>query len=456
MAGSANGPYADLFQERSFGPFLLAGAFQLAAPSGVQVILLFSVALAYPAADRTTFGALALAFLGLSSTIPTLLTAVFSGAFADRHDRGVLMRTANLCALLATAGLAADLVLRPGGRVPFPGPHGFYIPEWLLLSYPAWAAVAATSTLFRPAYNTLVPRFVEPEALGRANGLIYAVAAIASAIATVSVGLLLTVGPSEYALAIPFVLFFATQVTLLFIHTDLSVERRASTRRPIWTDAREGFSYLLHRRDLLEITVAALLINFLTAVALVELALYVVSWLGLVQGIYYGAMVAAATLGTATGFLLIGHIRFEARAGRVMILLVFAMAASLLALGSVRSIWLALPILFAYGLAPGMITTVFLSTIQATVPDEKMGRVFAADELGSFSLVPAGQWAGGLLTLAIGVQGVFLFAGSAVGVLGLTMLGTFGALRSLGYDPNRPPGGDEPADGPGEAKARPG
>ncbi|MGP8134697.1 MAG: hypothetical protein ACLQD8_00940, partial [Thermoplasmata archaeon] len=316
MAEPATGRYADLFRERSFRPFLMAGAFQLAAPSAVQVILLFSVALAYPKAERETYGALALAFLGLSSTVPTLLTAVFSGAFADRYDRGALMRGANLCALLATAGLAADLILRPGARIPFPGPRGFYLPEWLVLSYPVWAAVAATSTLFRPAYNTLVPRLVEQRALGRANGLIYAVAAISSALATVAVGVLLTVGPSEYALAIPFGLFFATQVTLLLIGIDLSVERPA-VRRPIWIDAWEGFAYLWKRVDLLEITVAALFVNFLTALALVELALYVVSWLGLVQGIYYGAMVAAATLGTACGFLLIGHLRFEERAGRV-------------------------------------------------------------------------------------------------------------------------------------------
>jgi MFS family permease len=444
MAEPGSGRYADLFRERSFRPFLLVGAFQFAAPAAVQVILLFSVALAYPAPERTTYGALALAFLGLSSTIPTLLTAVFSGAIADRYDRGALMRGANLCALLATALLAADLIVRPGARVPISGPHGFYLPEWTLFAYPAWAAVASTSTLFRPAYNTVVPRLVERHALGRANGLIYAVAAIASAIASVSVGILLTVGPSEYALAIPFGLFFATQVTLLLVGIDLSVDR-PSVRRPIWTEAKEGFAYLGHRRDLLEITVAALVVNFLTALALVELALYVVSWLGLVQGYYYGAMVASATLGTACGFLAIGQFRFEERAGRVMIALVFAMGFALVALALVRSIWLALPILFVYGLAPGMITTVFLSTIQATVPDEKMGRVFAADELGSISLVPAGQWAGGLLTLSIGVQGTYLIAGGSIGVLGLTMLGTFGALRRLGYHPHDPGAAGEPA-----------
>lgn len=444
MAEPAAARYADLFRERSFRPFLVAGAFQLAAPSAVQVILLFSIALAYPGPERTTYGALALAFLGLSSTVPTLLMAVFSGALADRYDRGALMRGANLLALLATAGLAADLLVRPGGRLPVPGPHGFYLPTWVLYSYPVWATVAATSTVFRPAYNTLVPRMVEQHALGRANGLIYAVAALASAAATVSVGGLLTVAPVEYALAIPFALFFGTQVTLLLIGVDFSVDR-SKGRRPIWTEAREGFAYLVGRRDLFEITVSALLINFLTAVALVELALYVVSWLGLVQGIYYGAMIAAATLGTATGFLLIGRLRFEERAGRVMILLVFVIGLAVLALGLVRSVWIALPLLFLYGLAPGMITTVFLSTIQATVPDDKMGRVFAADEIGSYALVPVGQWSGGLLTLSLGVQGVFLFSGGAIVLLGLVMAGSFGAMRRLGYRPAPPASAAAPA-----------
>ena len=38
------------------------------------------------------------------------------------------------------------------------------------------------------------------------------------------------------------------------------------------------------------------------------------------------------------------------------------------------------------------------------VPDEKMGRVFAADE-ASLALVPFGQLAGGLVTLLLGVRG---------------------------------------------------
>jgi hypothetical protein len=424
--------YGDLFAVRSFRSFLTAGALQFAAPSTVLVVLLFAVVFAYPASDRLTYGAIALAFLGISSALPTLGTAFFAGAVADRHDRGRLMRVVNLGSIVATAAIALDVYFAPARHILVPGPSGFYLPLWILLAYPAWALVTVTSTLFRPAFNTSLPRLVERKNLGHANGLIYAIAALAGAAGTVGVGALLTVAPLVDALAVPFALFFATQVALLCVDADLAVHRVAPPRS-LGAETLAGFGFLYRRRALLEMTLAALVINFLSAVALVELALYVASWLNLSAGIWYGTVVAVATLGGAVGFLSIARVRFEARAGRVMILLTIVMGLALLALGLVRSVWLALPIVFLYGMMPGMVTTVFLSTVQATVPDEMMGRVFAADEVGSYALVPVGQATGGALTLFLGVQGVFLAAGGSIVFLGLVMVVAFGALRALGY-----------------------
>jgi len=375
---------------------------------------------------------LALALLGLSSTVPTLVAMFYSGALADRYDRGKLMRVVNLVGVVATAGLAALFVFQPGGRMNLPGPAGFYIPDWILLIYPLWAAVIVSSTIFRPAFNTSVPRVVQRELLGRANGAIYAVAGGVSAAGTVGVGILLTLAPAAYAFAVPFALFFVTQVALADVDVDLSVTRKGPVRS-LLREARNGFAYLARHRALLQITVAALAINFLVALATVELALYVTSWLGLTQGIWYGAMVAAATVGASVGFVLIGNVRFEARAGRALIALTCALGASLFALALVHTIWLALPIIFLFGTIPGMFTTIFLSTIQSNVPDEVMGRVFSADEVGSYALVPAGQYAGGELTLAAGVQGTYLFAGATLLVFGVFMFVAFGSLRNLSY-----------------------
>jgi len=437
--GSAGGRsplsrYSDLFRRPSFGAFLSAGALQLAAPATVLVVFLFAITLAYPAGERVTFGAYALTFLGLSSALPTLVGAFFSGALADRYDRGRLMRVVNLVSLLGVTAGAADLFLVPGGRVFVPLTPGFYFPVWVLLLYPCWATVVASATLFRPAYNSSIPRLVETHELGRANGVIYTAAAVVSAAATLGVGALLTVAPDGYALALSFLLFFATQVALLLVQVDLSVTPSARPRS-VRREALEGFSYLGRRRELLEITIAALLTNFLSAVALVELGLYVGSWLGLTQGIWYGAMVATSTLGVALGFSLISRFRFEPHAGRAIMGLTLAMGGSLFALGLVHSIWLALPVIFVYGMMPGMIMTVFLSTVQATVPDAMMGRVFSADEVGSYALVPFGQSAGGILTSAVGVQGTYLAAGGAIVAFGVVMVASFGALRRLGFHP---------------------
>jgi MFS family permease len=432
--GESLSRYSDLFRRRSFGPFLVAGALQFAAPAAILVILIFATTLAYPASDRGTYAPLALAFLGLAGTVPTLVAAFFSGALADRYDRGELMRTINLVSLLATAGAVADFVMAPGGHVGLPGPAGFYVPAWLLIAYPLWAIVIVTSTLFRPAFNSSLPRIVEPALLGRANGAIYSSAALASAAGTLVVGGMLTALPTAYAFSVPFLLLFATQAVLLAVDADLSVARLPRRRR-VWAEARDGFAYLGRRRELLEITIAALVVNFLSAIAFVELGLYVGLWLGLSAGIWYGAIVAASTLGVAAGFLLIPRLHFEPRAGRWVILLTSMMGVGLLGLGLVHSIWLALPIMFVYGMMPGMIQTVVLSTIQATVPDAMMGRVFSADEVGSYALIPLGQSTGGLLTLEVGVQGTFVTAGGAIGLFGLYMAATFGSLRRLGFTP---------------------
>lgn len=432
-------PLAAILRRESFPAFLTAGAAQFAGPSTALVVLIFSLALAYPS-GQSAYAAIALTLLGLSSALPTLAGAFVAGPLADRHDRHLLMRTANLLSLVATSGLAVDLFFAPSQRVAVGLLPGFYLPLWVLLSYPAWALLIATATLFRPAYNTSVPRFVGTAELGSANGLIYAIAAVVSATGTLVVGAALTLQGAVVALAVPFLLFLVTQVALVLVRTDLRVRREGPPPK-VRKFAAEGFSYLVRRRDLLELTIAALVVNLLAAVAFVQLALFVKDWLGLVSGLWYGAMISASTAGAACGLLAISRIRFEERAGLVLILLVLAMGLSLVALPLVRTIWLALPIIFVYGLMPGMIQTVFLSSVQATVPDEVMGRIFAADEVGSYLLVPFGQSLGGLLTVEIGIQGTYLVAGGSMVGLGVVMMGTFGALRSLAFHPREPTGG---------------
>jgi len=437
--------YRDLFRNRSFRWLSLAGAGSFAAPTASLVVLLYAITVTFlSSAHPVESAALALALLGLSSTVPTLGTAVFSGTIADRVDRRRLLRWVNAAALLATFGILLLLDMRPESTVAIPGDPWARFPEWILLLYPLWAIETTAVTLFRPAFNAAVPMLVPTESLGRANGAIYAIALGFSIGGSLAAGFVTNTQGPAIALVLPIVLFALTQVFLLGVDRPLSAPR-AGPPAPFLRDAANGYRYLWARRPILTITVAALAINFFSAVAFVELGLYVVDWLGVNDALLVGAMIAGGSLGAATGTLLVNRFRFEARAGRFLVVLVVLQGVTVGVLGVVRTIWIALPDMFLFGLFPGMFTTVFLATIQATVPNDLLGRVLAADEVGSFAMIPVGQFLGGTIAALYGVPLPFLLAGIGTVLVGL-LLGAVSGVRALGFTPHGggPPDGRPP------------
>lgn len=407
--------------------------------------------------------ALAISLLGLSAAFPTLAAAFVAGALADRVDRRRLMRWVNAISVLSVLGLVGLLAAEPTTTVVFP-PYlgGLGLPLWVLLLYPVWAVFYVASTLFRPTFNASIPRVLAPRELGAGNGLILTVSVGVSVAGSLAAGLLLDVAPSWAVMVIPLGLYLVAQFFLVALTGDFAM-RRTGRPKPFLTDVYAGFHYLAKRPELATITLAALAINFLTSLAFIMFSLYVYDYLRLGAG-FYGALLAFSTGGVAIGSVVAGRIRFERRAGRVLASLVFCLAATVLVLGFSRSPWIALPAVIAYGTAVGMFTTVFLAAIQGTVPDEILGRVLAADEVGSLALVPAGQYAGGLTTFVFGVANTFRLSGGLIAVVG-AVVGVLPSLRRFGFEPKelapRPAaprssavGGDPPPGDP-DAEAAP-
>lgn len=457
--------YRELLRNRAYRPFLASGALSYAAAPAVGIVLVWSVSTAYPGsiALRTSYAALALAFVGLAAAVPTLASAVLSGAFADRFDRARLLRLTNLFAIASTALLAVVFWSLPGASVALPGPPGFYLPLWLLLAIPLWAAMIASTTFFRPAFNALLPSVVDVPSLGSANGLVYAVAVIGSVASSLSAAAVLEVGNAGLAILVPLGLFAATALSLSAIPSAPAVaDRGEGDGRSFGRALSEGYRYLGAHPALLQITIASLMVNFFSAVAFVELGLYARIWLDASAAIDLAALTTGLYLGNGVGTLLAGRLRFEARSGLYLIVLAVLQGAAIVILAFSQSLAFSVAAMFCAGLTPGMATTVFLATIQATVPARVMGRVLSADEVGSFAMVPFGQYAGGLLTVAAGIQATFLLVGASIMAVGGGMA-AFGPLRRFGFDPKGPgpdraggapklpisPGGD----GPGTASA---
>lgn len=398
--------------------FLLAGTFSLAAPTTAIIVLQSEIATAYPASSAS-FSLLALSFLGLAATIPTLGAAVVSGALADRYDRPRLLRWIGGISLATTVLVAWIFAAAPVANIAVPGPAGFTLPLWFLLALPFWAALMAAITIFRPAFNAALPNLVPTESLGRANGLILGLTVAVAALAQVVTGLLAARTNAETALFVPIVLFALAEYLLFRIGPQPNPPPRP--HRSFLADAQQGYGYLGRRRELLAVTLASLAINFLSALAFVELAFYVRHDLAETAA-FLGYLYAMATLGSGAGALLITRVRFERRLGRVLALLTLGMAVALLLLGVTRSPGIALFDMFLFGLFPGMFQIAFLAGVQATVPNELLGRVLAADEVGSLAFVPVGQYAGGTISYAIGIESTYLAAGGGMAVVGAALL----------------------------------
>jgi MFS family permease len=428
--------YGSLLSNPRIRRFGIAGSFSYAAPAALVLILVWSIATAPEYAGRLDFVAPSLALEGLAATVPTLVAALVSGTLADRMERRHLMRLTNALALGGTFGILADLYVRPELSVHLPGPAGYFVPLWMLLMMPAWAAVSAATTMFRPAYNAALPKLLPSADLASANGLIFALAIGVSVAASLLATGLLEFGTARafVAAAIPFGLLAVAQVALGGIAED-HPQPASGPRTTFAQDARKGYAYLWRRKALLQITITALAINALTTVAFVELGLYATSTLGVSNAIVYGAMVTGSSIGVAIGSLLMGRIRFERVAGRTLALVTLGEGVSVLILGLSHSIWISLPDMVLFGVFPGMYMTVFLATLQATVPNQLLGRVLAADEVGSYAMVPIGQYLGGTLTLFLGsAQTPFVLAG--VGVIVIAgLMAAFPQLRSLGFEP---------------------
>jgi hypothetical protein len=358
------------------------------------------------------------------------------------------MRITNGLVLLGTVGIFADLLVRPESPVGFPGPPGFFLPMWMLLLLPAWALVSSATTMFRPAYNAALPNLVPSGDLAATNGLVFALSIGVSVVGSLLATALLDIDRAQvaYSALVPIGMLAFAQVQLAGIHRDRA-PRGPGTPATFLHDARQGYAYLWANRALLQITVTALAINFLSTAAFVELGLYVTSTLGVSNAILYGGMVTGSSIGVAIGSLLMGRIRFERSAGRVLALVTAGEGVSVLILGLSHSVWISLPDMVLFGVFPGMYMTVFLATIQATVPNELLGRVLAADEVGSYAMVPVGQYIGGILTLMLGsVQLVFVIAGAGTILVGALML-SFRKLRHLGFEPASHPA-SRPAEPP--------
>jgi MFS family permease len=368
----------------------------LASQSSFQIVNVGIIWIVY----AITHSALDIAIIGIANTLSTVIVTLPAGVWVDRVNRFQLLLISTTVSVSCIAVLA---FLSLGYNFVFVIAVGIVI---------VWAAALE---LYRSTSLSVLPDIVETEKLPGANGITQSSYQIVSSISVVLGGVLIVIsgatsnfvyGMIGYGLAA----LFSARLVHAFRNQAFPEQ---TEKRNMEKEIVEGIRWLLTERGLLGLSLMALVFNFLFAIPVYFIVIYVTSLLN-AGAFLYGAILAIFAAGTAGGSLLAGKIpKAVAYAGKVNILLIGGVAGSILILlGFVPNTLIALIGVLGVGLGVGFANTVWLNAAQNIVPPSMRGRFFAIDGLLSFVGGPPAIAVGGILITLVGIAEVFEIAGA--------------------------------------------
>ena len=369
---------------------------------------------------HVTGSALDIAYVGLAGIVPGIVLGLLAGVVADRYNRRRLMITADVARLLAMGGLAAFLAV-----------VGFAL--WFIIA--VLVVVYSFSAMFTPAAQAIVPRLVSRSALEEANSLLIASTQLAQLFGAAAGGLIIAFAGAIAGIGINAVTFAVSAALLVQIAAAAGTPVDPGLSRPpsFFAQLREGLAYMRTHLPILEITLGFLPANFLITIVASFLVVFTGARFG-PDPTAFGFLLAALSGGGVAGALLVGRWRPRAIAGLVMIAFLLLGGGAVFLLAAAPDLVVSLLAGALIGVSIGGITTVYLSTMQAIVPNEILARVLSIDSVGSLASIPGGLIAGGLLIARYGVTDAFFVAAVGLTANGLAMLG-LRDVRTLGVPP---------------------
>jgi MFS family permease len=329
--------------------------------------------------------------------LPTLASPL-AGVLADRLDRRAVLVACDLAraALVLGAVFARDLALL----------------------YAIGFLMGAARTLFNPTIRAAFPSVVGGGDLTRANALISGTFGVSFAVGPALGGLLVATVGVEAAFLIDAATYL---ISALFLSRIPLPRPRREEGTGFIEELRTGFGYLAGARVPLAIVVGAFLtILAVNATAPAEVFLARDTFgagdagYGLLVGIWGGGVV----LGSALVALLSGRIDLLVP----YFLGIFASALAFAGVGTAPIFAFALGALAVAGVSNGIDNVTTDTILQERVPEDLLGRVFAARFL-TYGVGEAVAYpVGGLIVDSVGPRSTYLLAAVAIAAVGLALL----------------------------------
>ncbi|MEZ5701248.1 MAG: MFS transporter [Burkholderiaceae bacterium] len=389
-------------------------ALSLVGSSLTQFVLLWWI-------TDTTGSVTALSTAGMAALLPQAVLSPLGGTLADRHSRRLMMIVADGVSALCMLVLIA-----------------LFLTERIELwhAYTMMAVRSAMQAFQAPAASASVAMLVPRSFIVRAAGLNQSLQSLTVVAAAPMGALAIGTMPIGWALSIDVITALLGIVPLLCFRIPQTA-RHETGRMGIWSEFREGLHLVWHTPGLRQLYL------LLGVVVLAVMPTFVL--VPLLVKVHFGGGAAQVALmeGLAGGGMLLGGLLMAAMAPRRLVrwtLVGFAVSCASLALtamapaslfGVAVAWWVMSGISFVLGDAP------LTALLQTTIPNQLQGRVLAlmstimalAAPVGLALAAPLGEW--------VGIQGVFVVAGS-LGALASLAGFLSPTLLALDRTPNRP------------------
>jgi predicted MFS family arabinose efflux permease len=369
-------------RERDFRLLFLARTASLLGSSFAPVALAFAVL------DDLDGSPTELGLVLAAQWVPQILLTLVGGVWADRLPRNLVMVGTDLT-MFAVQAIVAALLLTGTAEL------------WHVLALQAVRGSA--DAFFWPAAAGLTPHVVSESRLQEANALLRLSNSMTRIVGAAAAGVVVAAVGSGWALAFDATTFLASAAFLVRLRLPRTLHAKAQN---LVRELREGWDEFRSRTWLWAIVLAASLGNLGFGAAISVLGPAIANR-DLGGAAAWGAIVSSE----AVGFLLGGLLSLRIRPERP---LVVAMLGILLSgpLFVLLAVAAPLPLIMAAGVVAGIGIEVFGvlwdTALQQHVPRERLSRVAAWDQLGSFVVIPIGLTIVGPIAAAIGVTEALL------------------------------------------------
>jgi MFS family permease len=344
-----------------------------------------------------TNSALNLGLIGLTQFIPLIALVLVVGHVADRYDRRVIGRSAQLLQALCGALL---LVANLAGTISPP------------LIYVAVLFIGIARAFEVACMQALMPNLVPPQIISAAAARWTASNQTAVIIGPAVGGFLYAVAPAVAYGAVA-VLYATAAVMMVFIVVGPRVIDR---ERPTMKSLLAGFTFIRHQPVVLgaiSLDLFAVLLGGATAL----LPIYARDVL--VMGPWgLGLLRSAPAVGALAMSFYLGRHRIRRHAGRIMFIAVAIFGIATIVFGTSRSFELSFGALVFLGMADVISVVIRSALVAILTPDEMRGRVAAvnsvfigtSNQLGEFRAGVTAAWLGPVGAVLLGGIGSILVA----------------------------------------------